>query len=393
MAASPTTWTKYAKSIEVVDDYTVKITLTSFNNNILADMSGTGGAIVSPTATKTYGADYCLTHPVGTGPYKFVSYNRDVSVKWTRFDQCWHGKPYLDGYEVYMIQDPVTAKAAFLAGEGDMLKDLAPIDAIDLQKTGKFQFNTAMGDLVGLFGDGSHANSPFADIRVRQAIAYALDTKTITNQAGGGFFTQSNECAHPLLWSYAPDVKGYPYNVAKAKELLAAAGYPNGFKTTLYYQMGMVFRDQTALMAQQMLKQVGIDAAIDPLNDARNVQISQTAGWQNGMYMGGGMVTVGYSPFNALTRWYASTGPFATSRYKSPAIDDSLTKALAEPDQAKMVQLIQKAQGQIIDDYAVTAPMFISTYISAKYPYVHGGGINDPWSEDWRLWTLWMDKK
>ena len=105
--------------------------------------------------------------------------------------------------------------------------------AKDLMAKGEYKITVADAYLSGFVVDSKNPDSPFADVRVRQALEYAIDKQAICDTIGFGFWTPAYQAAAQGSWAYNPDVVGYPYNPTKAKQLLAEAGYPNGFKTTL----------------------------------------------------------------------------------------------------------------------------------------------------------------
>ncbi len=104
--------------------------------------------------------------PVGTGPFKMTSFQRDVFLRYEKFDGYWQkGKPYLDAIEWTFIADRVAAQMAFKAGQGQVIYGINPADAADLQTTGKYTIVTTPSAVFGLIGDTSNTKSPFADIR------------------------------------------------------------------------------------------------------------------------------------------------------------------------------------------------------------------------------------
>ena len=157
-------------SSEVVDDYTVRLNLKQFQNSILSLLAVSTLPVVSPTAYNTKGIDWVRWNPVGTGPFKFVSFSRDVSLKFTRFDGYWKkGMPYLDGNEVFYIQDPLTRSAAFQSGYGQVINSADVKTAYDLAAKGFEVVNRVSGYSV-LLPDSTHPDSPLSNQKVRQAI-------------------------------------------------------------------------------------------------------------------------------------------------------------------------------------------------------------------------------
>ena len=184
-------------SVEAVDDYTVRMNYKTYDPALLPSLWAAVGWIVSPTAVESKGKDWAQNNPIGTGPYKFVSYTRDVSVKFTRFDDYWGGKPYLDNLEYTLISDPVTALAAFKAGEAQASIIVGNKDAADMQASGKYNINKMAAQTYAMAYDSANAASPFSKLEVRQAIAYAIDNAAIAKSVGYGFYTPTNQVSNP----------------------------------------------------------------------------------------------------------------------------------------------------------------------------------------------------
>ena len=219
--------------------------------------------MVSPTSLKTLGND-AMTHPVGTGPFSFVSYQPDTSIKFQKFDGYWQkGKPYLDGIEFDFIADPVTALASFEAGEAQAIENLGPKDVSDLIATGKYNVTLSPAYVAALAGDSAHSDSPYANISVRRAISYAIDNQAIAKTLGFGLIPSTNQLQPPDGLAYNPKVVGYPYNPDKAKQLLSEAGYPNGLQTKITFTSGATNQDLFTAV-QSYLQAVGIKATLDP---------------------------------------------------------------------------------------------------------------------------------
>jgi peptide/nickel transport system substrate-binding protein len=181
-------------SMDVLDDYTLQINLSEYDNGLEHTFTSYVGLMTSPTYFEEHGEEWCNTYPVGTGPFKFVSFQRDVNLKYERFDGYWQeGKPYLDGVEFIYIADPMVRLASFQAGEADVLLGLEPLDAKSLEAAGDVVFSTCLGGLCGLAGDGAHPDSPFADIKVRQAIEFAIDREPVVKAVGLGFWGATDQ--------------------------------------------------------------------------------------------------------------------------------------------------------------------------------------------------------
>jgi peptide/nickel transport system substrate-binding protein len=384
------TWLKTFESIDVIDDYTIRINLEEFDNTALYDLAATGGIMVSPTALQLYGEEYMVDNCVGTGAYKFVSREKDVDLIFTKNPDWWQGEPFLDGIEYYYQADSVTAKLAFLAGEGDMLAAIDPIDAVELEEKG-FVINSCIGGLTSLTGDGANEDSVFHDIKVRKAICHAVDAQTIADAVGYGFYTVANQPSDPVLFTYNPDVVGYEYDPAKAKELLAEAGYPDGFKTKLTYGSTSTVQERAALIIQEQLAEVGIELVLDPAASGRMREIDNK-GWENGFKFGFAFSVVGFPQTSMLDRHYTSWSPYDVSRFHHDDIEGTLIAARQAETQEEMIELLKDVIKNITDTHCVDTPLYMAHSLLAQRPYLHGGGAYDPWASDWRHWTFWMEK-
>jgi ABC-type transport system substrate-binding protein len=164
----------------VVDHYTIRLNLSKFSNLIITHLAGPAGQIISKASfDKNGGQVWAEKNPVGTGPFQFVSYQKGVAITWKRFDGYWDGKPYLDGIEMRRYPDPVVSLMSFKSGDLHMHM-CEPKEGKELEKEGKANIVVPYeGMISSLAGNSKDPKSPFADIRVRKAIAYAVDFKTI----------------------------------------------------------------------------------------------------------------------------------------------------------------------------------------------------------------------
>ncbi len=380
------------KSIDIVDDYTVRLNLKAYDSLLMSHLCSVPGSMISPTAIKTYGDQWCMYHPVGTGPFKFVSFTRDVSVKYERFADYWiKGKPYLDSVEFMLITDTMTARAAFLAGEANVLTGLSLSDTVELKNNTKNNIVSCQQSCVSLAGDSANSDSPFSDVRVRQAVSYAIDTKAIVQSVGRGIWATTNQLANAGDWGYNPDVAGYPYNPQKAKELLNAAGYPNGFKAEIIYTTGNPDQQSAWLAIQQYLKAVGIDITLNAGTSSKTSQyVSQ--GWKNGLLTFSGMVEVGYPTIRAYTLNLVKSSNEYKSIIRPDDLDNVYQAASRETNQAAQQKLVWEMQKLAFDKYCLVTPIYINFINGATAPNVHDIRLFNPWWVHWRPENAWLSK-
>ncbi|SHI02869.1 peptide/nickel transport system substrate-binding protein [Sporobacter termitidis DSM 10068] len=254
-------------NVTVVSPYEVSIHYPDgINNSSSAGWATTGSVMISMEAYKKNGEEWTAEHPVGTGPFKFIEYVKGASVKGEKFDGYWQKEyPYLDSVELVMIKDVMTQNIA-LQSTGDQ-----SIDILNTNNGDQIQNLTNQGFAVqsiplgpiGFLPSSDDPSSPFAKPEVRQALSYAIDRDAICNARGFGVWKPAYQINAEGYGGHSEDPAfGVPrYDPVKAKALLAQAGYPDGFKTTLYGQPGMADKDAVVAM-QSMLAAVGITAEV-----------------------------------------------------------------------------------------------------------------------------------
>jgi peptide/nickel transport system substrate-binding protein len=373
---------KLVTSIDVIDSTHVRVTLSAWDPLFIPTLCSTGaGAMVSPTAGKQLG-EKAMLNPVGTGPFKFVSYEPNVSIKYVKNPDYWQkGLPYLDAVEWKFVADPVVRLASFTKGEAQVINELTPKDGVALKKQG----NDLIGNVVrmdGIAGDMKDPSSPFADIRVRQAIAYAVDTKAVVDAVYEGMYPVTNQLALPDRSAYDTSIKGYPYNPEKAKELLAAAGYSTAkpLVTKISYTTNQDKTDYYTLV-QSYFSKVGINLTLEPLDSAAFTKMI-TSGWNKQL--------VDYQlSYNEIEMKYSSSLAACLSakpaRYMNVITPDAFNKLydsmLGESDMAKRTAAYKQLNKMAVDEYCLVVPMHGYQLYNARSPKVHDLGLSNKASE------------
>jgi ABC-type transport system substrate-binding protein len=378
-------------SIDVVDDYTVKLELSAYQPNLLIGLAGNSGKMYSPTALEA-DKEACKTRPVSTGPFKAVSYQRDVSLKFEKFDDYWQeGKPYLDGIEINFIADAVTRLVSFKAGDAQVLASLQPKDAADLLATGDYVINKTPQNIAGIAGDSAHSSSPTSDIRVRQAIAHAIDSEAIAKYMGYGIYQATNQFSAPGHFSYNPAVVGYPYDTQKAMDLLAEAGYSEGFSIKFTCRDSAV---DVVTAEQGYLEAVGIKTTIDIADAGRWAEI-ESSGWSDSLIPYGISHSYGLDKGYSMTATMSQHSQFypSTSIYIPDEYDAKLTEVNQEVDQEKRADMIRDLMKMIVDEYCIAAPVYVNFGLAAvKSPEVQGLDMNILAAHIWHPADAWLSK-
>lgn len=374
-------------SIDIIDDYTIRLNLKSFANTILSNLEGSAGFMISPAAAQKNGIDWLKLNPVGTGPYQFKSFSRDVSMEFTRFDNYWGGKPYLDGVKYLVIADANTARMAFESGQADVFTSSIDSATADLIKKG-YVLEKRPGPFMNLIPDSKNAASPFADVKVRQAIAYAIDRQGMADSLGYGLWEVVNQPAAAYQFGHVND-SPYTYSVDKAKQLMKDSKSPNGFKTSLI--TSNTFAKDPLLAIQANLAAIGITAEIKTVEfSGWNDYVNK--GWDSALLWGTqGATDTNYVAF--LDRYYGANATRYPVLQKPVQATDLIAKALETPDLATAKTLSQQAVEILLSD-CTAMPIFIQSACFVLTKNVHDtnfsnvGGSGLRWSAE----KAWMSK-
>ena len=243
------------QEVKAVDEKTVTITIAQRDLEFISYLTS---AIIPK------GYDDQATHPVGTGPFLYVSRSPQENFVIQRFDDYWGTPAYLDKV-TYKIYESADALVTALKGKSiDLCAHLTSSQTAQLDSD--FQILEGTMNLVqALYLN--NAEKPFDDVRVRQALCYAIDRQQILDLAFNGYGTLLGSSMYPAFSKYFDDelTNYYTYNTEKAKELLTEAGYPNGFDMTITVPSNYQSHMDTAQVIVEQLKAVGINAAIQPV--------------------------------------------------------------------------------------------------------------------------------
>ena len=243
------------QNMEALDERTVAITIAEPSNEFLSYLT----VAVLP-------ADYDQqdTAPIGTGPFKFVSRAAQDSVVLEKFDEYWGTPANLDKVTLKIIENADSLMMSLQSGAIDLCSHLTSTQVAQLGD----DFNVAEGtmNLVQAMYL-NNAEKPFDDVRVRQALCYAVDKQQIIDLAFDGYGSPIGSSMYPAFGKYFDDslTNYYTKDVEKAKALLAEAGYPGGFDMTITVPSNYKPHMDTAEVLVQQLAQIGVNAAIEPI--------------------------------------------------------------------------------------------------------------------------------
>ncbi|RPJ10942.1 MAG: ABC transporter substrate-binding protein [Deltaproteobacteria bacterium] len=247
------------EKIETPDESTLKLTLKNPDSLFIVHMAE-GDAVMLPMK----GYENTAAHPIGTGPFKFVAWNRGDRVEMARNERYWNPQlPYLDKVIYRFIGDASAMAAALKAGDVDIIGWLqAPELAADFAKDKRFKVLSGSSVAENIMSTNNKV-PPFDNKLVRQAMAHAIDRKAVIDLVMAGYGTPIGSHWPPVT-PYYEDLTGkFPYNPQKAKELLAKAGYPNGFEATIKLPAIYAYSKRAGEVIADMLGQVGIRLKIE----------------------------------------------------------------------------------------------------------------------------------
>jgi ABC-type transport system substrate-binding protein len=380
--------------VQTPDDYTVVFKLSETSGPLMSNLAATQISIVSPAAFEKYGADISL-HPVGTGPFEFVQWDTKDKVVVKAF-AGYHGKkPYLDEIIFRPVPDQQARVAMLEAGDAQVA---APIPLQDIERI-KADNRFVVEGIAGMDNLHMPLNNllkPLDDVRVRQALNYAVDKDALVNSVYMGYATPLTDSPlAPAMFGYVPVGDFYKYDVAKAKQLLADAGYPDGFKMTIWIPDGRYVQDRRVSEATAgYLKDIGVDVELQTYEWATYVSKLLGSEPYKAEYsavlisfaVGTRDADRGMASIYESTQWVPKS--FNLSFYANENVDKAIQTARRSTDPQERLSLYAEAGKQIMEDAPalfLVAYQFVGAY-SAK---VHGakldpnGGVvvKDAWVE------------
>jgi peptide/nickel transport system substrate-binding protein len=245
---------------EIIDDHTVRVKLKESNAPFIAVTTCSTAAILNEKYVKEAG-DASGTHPIGTGPYKFVEWKKGVQITLER-NEDYHGtKPQAEKIVVRTIPEASNRTIELESGGCDIAMDIQAADRSRVESTPGLRLVVKPGNAIRYIGFNT-SKAPFDNVEIRRAISYAIDIEGIVASVLRGYGQITNGPISPNVMFYDSDAKMIPYDVEKAKKMLADAGYSKGFHTTIWCDERKENVD-IATILQAQLAEIGITADIN----------------------------------------------------------------------------------------------------------------------------------
>ena len=375
------------KSVDIVDDHTIRVNLKKRDPLLLWDLCYEP-FMMSPTAVEKNGVKWAKTHPVGTGPFKFKSFERNVAIKYVRNDDYWDkGRPYLDGLEYHVIINSMTQTSSLRAGEIDGIVAPKLVDQYTMFEKLGFQTPNWGFNHFGIYGDSKKPESIWANKKFRLAVEYAIDKEAISKESYAGRRQVCYQLFPPDHPMFNPDLKPRKYDPEKAKKLLAEAGYPNGVKTTLTFATHDWGPDFDAL--QGYLLAVGIDAKLIRAQKPKWLMIR----FEGGLVGGSGIVIYVTVPtLVTLKNTISGKSNAAQDMQRPEGLDEVIDKALEAKDPKTRERYIHEASKLLYDD-CTFIPFLQQIQGLIMRQGVHGFRLNEYAGPTCRWTNTWIGKK
>ncbi|MEA2594054.1 MAG: peptide/nickel transport system substrate-binding protein [Thermomicrobiales bacterium] len=346
-------------TVEVIDPLSLKFTLKAPEPLIESYMSLPYAAVVSPTAVQAAGNAAFGEKPIGTGPFQVSSWEKGVRIVLDRNDTYYGEKAKVDQLIIRPIVESAARLTALQQGEVDFIVAMSPEFIPVIQGDPNLQLLQAPGYHIWWIGLNVHV-PPLENVKVRQALNYAVDKQVIVDTILQGAATLTNGPIIAHSWANDPTVEPYPYDPERAKALLAEAGHPDGFSVKFWVPesgSGMVAPKEIGQIVQADLEKIGVTAEI-----VTQEWVSYVEDWQNkGLDSGGyGLAEMSWNfsstdpgewlEPNVLTNAHPPGGGFNGSFYSNPQVDDLLAKAKATLNQDERATYFKQAQAVMRED-------------------------------------------
>ncbi|WMC09777.1 ABC transporter substrate-binding protein [Oceanimonas pelagia] len=304
-----------------------------------------------------HGSSFASTNPSGTGPFRLKFRQQGVKVEYERNADYWDktSPGNVDNMTLVPIKEDATRVAALLAGDVDFIKPVSPNDHKRVESAGGVKLITEPGTRIITFQLNQDRFEPFRDVRVRQAVNYAINQEGIVKRIMRGFATTAGQQAPAGYVGHNPELVPL-YDLDKAKALMAEAGYKDGFKLSMIAPNNRYVNDyRIAEAVKAMLARINIDVELKTMPVAQYwPEFDKCAadmlmiGWHSDTED-----TANFSEFLTMTRnEETGRGQYNCGHYSNPALDKLIEEANLETDGARRESMLQQAEKMLYDDAA-----------------------------------------
>jgi ABC-type transport system substrate-binding protein len=340
-------------SVNVVDEYTVKIKTKIPFAPLLSDLTSTTNGMQSP-ATLRRSWDNPLVMPIGTGPFIFKEWLPGNRVSMVQNEAYWGTKPALSEVVFRVMPDNASRVVALEKGVVQVAAQIPPSDLTRLKENKNITILQTPG-IKTIYMGINCLKEPYTDKRVRQALNYAVNKEAIVKQLLGGMGRISDAPIGPGIFGYTP-IKTYEYDIGKAKALLAEAGYPEGFETTLYCTEGRYYMDSgVAKVVTADLRKIGIKVEIKMMawETYLSLLFGENDGADYGIYILGWSCVTGDADYGLYPLFHSGEWPkrgINASFFRNEQLDQLLDAARSTARSDERKKLYREAMKLIVEE-------------------------------------------
>ncbi len=337
-------------TIEVIDDYTIRFSTSRPFAPFLNNLAHSSGVILNQKAVEQYGDEYGQ-NPVGTGPFKFVEWSSGDYVLLERYENYWEGPAKVDELQFRFIEQASNRTIELETGRVHIAEDIAPSDLDRIDNHPNITLLRDL-DLMVSYAGMNNKREPFNDVRVRQAMNYAVDTEALVEAVYEGLGQKAQAPVNYTILNpgdQAGEIKQYGFDPEKAKQLLAEAGYPDGFTFTAITDP-FDQRVNSAEIVQAYLSQIGVTMNIEIVEWSVLLDRAGNRGDYDMMFLS--WTSSSGDPEMATRPFYGGAHGAAGNRvwYQNDRVDELLELGMQEPEWEQRWEYYMEAQKIIAEE-------------------------------------------
>ncbi|SFP58425.1 glutathione ABC transporter substrate-binding protein [Salibacterium halotolerans] len=372
--------------VNVIDDHTVEFVTEYPFSPLPAHLAHNGGGIISPKVIeKDYEmmeqgespGSYIDSHPVGTGMFKVENWDAGNQVVLTRNKDYWGEKPGVKQVTFRVTTEDLTRVAELETGKADIIHPVSPSDTSrveNMENAGMYTQNSLSMSYIGF----NTQKEPFNNKKVRRALSMAVNKEEIMQGVYGGAATKAIAPIGENVFGFSDQVEGLPYDPEQAKQLLAEAGYEDGFSTTIWTNDNRQRRDIAAIV-QQQLSQIGVDVKIEVLE--WGTYLDSTSNGEHDMFILGWSTVTGDADYGMYPLFHSKNvgAPGNRSFYKNEEVDKLLDQARREGNREERKALYEDAMNVLVEDspmiYMLHKDYLVGVSDKVEGFWVHPNGL------------------
>ncbi len=338
-------------TIEVVDDHTIRVGTQDTFGPFLTHLSHDAMGILNREAVEEAGDDYGVTVAVGTGPFEFTEWVAGSHVIADRYDGYWGDPAGVGRIEFRTISDPSVRLIELESGTAHIAYDISPSDIPAVEENEELTLINTPNLGAEYLGLNLKNDTPLQDVRVRQAIAHAIDVEAIVDTVYQGVGDQMAGPINELVFGYNDELEPYEYDLEKAEELLAEAGYPNGgFTLSLHVGDNSQERIQVSQVISEALADIGITVEVSQME--WGAFIDATANGEGDMHLLGWTTVTTDADYGLYPLFHSNSfgAPGNRSFYANDRVDELLDLGRFTTDQEDRAAYYEEAQEIIAEE-------------------------------------------